>query len=126
MSKRDCENCGAKCCLTWGAHGISITDADIQKWTDNSADDILRHVSKNGWINPETGRKSMACPFLVASDGKYSCKIYPKEGEPDLRPKICATYPGNKKCLNESMDNPSDCQDGYTLNIACFTRRNQK
>ena len=123
-SKRDCEGCGAKCCLAWG-FGITITDADIQKLKDNFADDILQYISKNGWINPETGEELAFCPFLAIVDGRYSCRIYPKEGEIDLRPEICATYPGDKKCLRELMEDSTNInKDGYRLNMACFTRKN--
>ncbi len=130
-NKRDCVNC-VKCCLAWGAVGV-VTDNDIKKWIDNSADNILQYVPKEGktyskefWINLDTGEKLSVCPFLINCNGKYGCKIYPKDGEIDLRPEICITYPGNKKCLKELMSvSTSTNKDGYELNIACFTRKKQ-
>ena len=110
MSYRNCNSCTAKCCQVWGAHGVSATDNDIKKWTDNSAKHILKYVpknvsgyTKNLWIDPITNIKLSICPFLKSCDGKYSCGIYPINGVIDMRPEICNTYPGNKKCIREQM-----------------------
>lgn len=124
-----CSNC-AKCCRAWGANGVSATDTDIKKWVDNSAHNILQYVlvknnsySKDLWVSPETGEKLSACPFLIINDGKSSCEIYPKEGETDLRPEICGIYPGGKLCIKELMGSPTNSNNGYELNMACFIRK---
>ena len=134
MSHRNCSNCTTVCCVVWGANGVHATDADIKKWIDNKAEHILQYVPKDGdvyskdlWIYPTTDEKPSVCPFLASCNGKYSCLIYPKNGEIDLRPEICNTYPGNKKCIQEQMmDTTKANSESFQMNIASFTRKKRR
>ena len=58
------------------------------------------------------------CPHLT----NEGCAIYPKEGELDMRPVVCAIYPGDKKCLNETMNTPFIIDEDHQINIAFFVR----
>ena len=122
MSNRDCSKCDAKCCIAWAQSGI-VTSGDIKKWEENNAYYIFKYVGENGvWVDPETDDKLIACPFLSIKDGKYGCSIYPEDGEVDLRPNVCESYPGDKKCLNELVLQPI-IVDGYEFNIAPFIKK---
>ena len=119
-NKRECSKCDSKCCIAWGASGLSFTTADIKKWEDNSADHLLEYVIDNKiWFDPDTKEKLKSCPFLSGN----GCTIYPKEGEVDLRPTVCISYPWDKKCLNQILNESIFTDDGYEINIACFKKQ---
>lgn len=127
MFNRGCTDCGAKCCIAWGAD-ISAIDSDIEKWNKNGAHNISQYVSKKDkslWIDPNTGARLSTCPFLLNVVGKRTCTIYPQEGELDMRPAICDSYPMGKKCLRELAVDSIYSTDGYELNMSCFKRRSK-
>ena len=115
---RDCSTCGNKCCIAWGAAGLSVTDEDIQKWKEASSHLLRYIVDKKVWFDPDTKVKLSICPFL----SKNGCTIYPKDGEADIRPSICGAYPWDKPCLNEIMDKPMVIDDDHQINIVFFAR----
>jgi len=54
------------------------------------------------------------CPYLT-NDG---CSIYPKDGEIDMRPSICIEYPGDKKCIQQTMNEPFVIDEDHQINIS--------
>jgi hypothetical protein len=59
------------------------------------------------------------CPHLTLE----GCAIYPKEGEEDMRPPECIEYPGDKECLNQTMNNPMIVDEDHEINIAFFVSK---
>jgi hypothetical protein len=59
------------------------------------------------------------CPHLLVN----GCAIYPKDGEEDHRPRVCIEYPGNKKCLNQTIAEPMVADEDHKINIAVFRRQ---
>jgi hypothetical protein len=55
-----------------------------------------------------------SCPYLTDN----GCAIYPKDGEEDMRPKACIDYPGDKKCLNQTLGDPMVVDKDHQINIA--------
>ena len=123
----NCSTCKTSCCTAWGA-SLKATAADLDKWIDADAGHVLKYLLSDGdgyqdqlW-HDDDGNRLNACPFLVMADGLTSCSIYPKQGEPDMRPGICITYPGNRKCLNESLSTITikSKASEHSLSIAVF------
>jgi len=85
---KDCNQCG-KCCLQYGATGLSVSSEQLQYW-QSFRPDIYRFV-QNGdiWVDPETGLKVERCPWLSnkPNQQKLTCGIY------EDRPDDCRYYP---------------------------------
>jgi Fe-S-cluster containining protein len=93
-----CTQCG-RCCLLYADGGLSATEQEIAAWQAHQPD-IARYVQGGEiWMDPESGERLTACPFLLsttepsaagaAGKRRYSCAIY------DHRPADCRYYPVN-------------------------------
>ncbi len=92
-----CQQCGL-CCTKYSG-GLTAKAQDIVRWRREGREDILKHVfifESGGeimggdiWLNPRTGRKMGACPFLKKRGGKSVCLIH------DTKPGVCRKYPFN-------------------------------
>ena len=83
-----CLACG-RCCEAFGA-SLRASFADVERWREMGRDDILRWVNRLGWlwVDPDTGRRAAACPFLERhEDGTACCRIH------EIKPEICRAYP---------------------------------
>ena len=95
----NCQQCG-KCCSAYSGH-LMAKAQDIVRWRKEGRKDILSRVrvlEAQGvvaggeiWINPRTGRKVRACPFLERNKKtkKARCLIQ------DTKPLVCRKYPFN-------------------------------
>lgn len=90
-----CQQCG-QCCTKYSG-GLTAKAQDIVRWRREGREDILSRVrvfesgglimGGNIWLNPKTGRKMKACPFLGKRKGKFSCLIQ------STKPGMCRKYP---------------------------------
>lgn len=86
-----CNGCG-KCCTNEYFMGtLTASSEDINRWTREGRDDILRFVKSGDlWID-DNGREYFRCPFVRKNRGKstYRCTIY------ETRPEVCRNYPSS-------------------------------
>ena len=83
-----CRQCGA-CCRAY----VQVTERDLLRWAAQFRDDILTHVSAEGFIEPVQEVDGPRCPFLKrlsrgpAQRDVYECLIH------DTKPESCARFP---------------------------------
>ncbi|WP_455201380.1 YkgJ family cysteine cluster protein [Kaarinaea lacus] len=85
---KDCNQCG-KCCIKYGAGGLSASASEIDSWRIFRPD-IYRFVRDGKiWTSPDTGKPLELCPWLrkLPGQNRYMCEIY------EARPDDCKYYP---------------------------------
>ncbi len=70
------------------------------------------------WSDPMTHEDLERCPYLSGE----LCTIYPREGEEDMRPRVCREYPWDKPCLNQTMKEAMVIDPDHKIEIAFFRK----
>lgn len=101
MEQFRCRQCG-RCCRELDYHD-QLTETDFALWERRGRTDIMEWVQliRSGgrvvactiWVDPETGIKTVGCPWLkrVPGSGRLECQIH------EVKPEICRQYPGSRK-----------------------------
>ncbi len=95
--EKQCQQCGI-CCYFWNGR-ISATDEDIERWTAEGRQDILRRVDGiDLWINPKTNEEYLIkCPYLKFNKeiNKWICRIH------NTKPDACKKFKCWEKIFGE-------------------------
>lgn len=84
---KECNACG-KCCIKYGAQGLSLDQRDIALWEENAPELLDYTLDKELWFDPKTKQPVATCPWLQPQEnGQYHCAIYYN------RPLDCRYYP---------------------------------
>ena len=87
-----CRQCGA-CCRAY----VQVTERDLLRWAVEFREDILEHVSEEGFIEPVQEIDGPRCPFLRrlprrhAGRDVYECLIH------DTKPDACVRFPASRE-----------------------------
>lgn len=96
-----CHQCG-RCCRELDYHD-QLTEADFALWEKEGRSDIMawvqvirvrgRVAAYTIWVDPETGLKTVGCPWLkrIPETGQLECQIH------EVKPEVCRQYPGSRK-----------------------------